>query len=111
MCIRDRTAVEVARRNVEENGLSDRMRVAVGSIEAAAGQQFHLILANIIAGVLADLAPALAAALQPEAELLASGIIEERVDSVRQAFRQSGLALDRQEQDGDWWLFMARRVA
>jgi ribosomal protein L11 methyltransferase len=105
------TAVEVARRNVEENGLSNRMSVASGSIEAVSGQQFQLILANIIAGVLADLAPDLAAALKPNAELLASGIIEERADPVRQAFRESGLALDQEEQEGDWWLFVARRVA
>jgi ribosomal protein L11 methyltransferase len=105
------TAVEVARRNVAENGLSDQMSVALGSIEAVSGRQFHVILANIIAGVLADLAPELAAALLPGAELLASGIIEERADSVRQAFRQSGLVLDHQEHDGDWWLFGARRTA
>ena len=105
------TAVDVARQNVEENGLSGRMRVGVGSIEAVSGQQFQLILANIIAGVLVELAPALAAALRPNAELLASGIIEERADLVRQAFRESGLEVDHQDQDGDWWLFVARRVA
>ncbi len=104
-------AVDVARRNVEENGLSTRISLARGSIEVVQGQQYQLILANIIASVLIDLAPALAAALRPGAELLASGIIEERAQPVRQAFREAGMVLEQEECEGDWWLFAARRPA
>jgi ribosomal protein L11 methyltransferase len=102
-------AVNVARQNAAANKLSDRIDIECGSIEYVAGRQFDLILANIIAGVLIDLAPQLAAALEPGAELLASGIIEERAASVRQAFVAAGLQLVDEQSEGDWWLIIARR--
>lgn len=104
-------AVRVARENVAINHLTHLVRVGEGSIEAVAGERFDLILANIIASVLADLAPQLAAALRPGAEVLASGIIEERADLVREAFRTAGLQLVREASEGDWWLLVARRPA
>ncbi len=104
-------AVEVARQNATANGVGDRISVMLGSIETVSGRHFDLVLANIIARVIADLAEPLAAALQPEAELLASGIIEERADLVRDALRAAGLDLVNEEAEGDWWLMVARRPA
>ena len=104
-------AVQVARDNVAANGLTDHISMEQGSIEGAAGQQFDLILANITASVLIDLAEKLVDALRPGAELLASGIIDERVEQVRAAFRDAGLQIAGGKQDGDWWLVVARRTA
>lgn len=102
-------AAEVARANVERNGLASRVRVACGTIEAVRGRQFDLVLANIIASVLLELAPNLRSVLGPGGEVLASGIVEERVDAVREAFRAAGLEPIGERQDGDWWLIAARR--
>jgi ribosomal protein L11 methyltransferase len=106
----DRVAVEVASDNVRANDVSDRVRLGVGSIEAVRGETYDLILANIIASVLVDLAVPLTAVLRPGAELLASGIIEERADAVRAAFRRAGMTVAAEEQDEDWLLFLARRA-
>jgi ribosomal protein L11 methyltransferase len=104
-------AAEVARKNVDENGLADRITTSTGSIDAVAGQTFGLIFANIIASVLIDLSTPLAAALQPGAVLLASGIIDERVEPVRAAFAEAGLDLIGGRRDEDWWLVTARKPA
>ena len=104
-------AVEVARETVTANDLGEHIVVGEGSVADVAGERFDLILANIIARVLIELAPQLAAALRPGAELLASGIIEERAESVRQAFRDAGLVLSGEQREGDWWLIVARRPA
>jgi ribosomal protein L11 methyltransferase len=104
-------AVEVARENVAANGVTGRVSVARGSIDAVAGQRFDLIFANIIASVLVELAPQLASALEPSAELLGSGIIEERADLVRNAFTEAGLEITEQQREGDWWLIVARAPA
>lgn len=101
-------AVQVARENVAVNRVRDWVTVVEGTIEAVAGRQFDLILANIIASVLVDIAPALAAALKPGAEVLASGIIDERVELVRNAFTDAGLEITDGVKDGDWWLVVAR---
>lgn len=102
-------AVEVARQNVAANGMTGRITVELGSIEVALERHFDMILANIIARVIAELAEPLAAALKPGAELLASGIIEERADVVRQALRAAELELTEEEAEGDWWLVVGRR--
>lgn len=104
-------AVQVARENIEINGLPGQIEVIHGSIDAVRGQTYDLVLANIIASVLIDLAVPLATSLAPGAELLGSGIIEERADDVRAAFSTAGLDLADQCQDGDWWLLVARRRA
>lgn len=102
-------AVEVARANVAANRLQGQVRVEAGTIEAVAGEEFDLILANIIASVLIDIAPQLTAALQPRAEVLASGIIDERLHPVIAAFETAGLEIGATIPDGDWWLVAARR--
>jgi len=104
-------AVDVARQNVEANALSDRIEVGLGSIEQTEGQTFDLILANIIASVLIDLAPQLFAALKPGCVVLSSGIIDERAPEVREAFAGAGLEIAEERQDGDWLLLIARRPA
>jgi len=76
-----------------------------------AGHRFDLVFANIIASVLVDLAPQLAAVLAPGAELLGSGIIDERADLVRRAFTEAGLEITDQQREGDWWLIVARAPA
>jgi ribosomal protein L11 methyltransferase len=102
-------AVQVARQNVIANRVERSVEVAEGSLEAVGDRRFDLILANIIAGVLIELAPRLAAALEPKAELLASGIIDERAEEVRNAFRAAGLTVVEEESEGDWWVIVARR--
>jgi ribosomal protein L11 methyltransferase len=104
-------AVEVARENVAANGVSELVSVERGSIDTVAGQHFELVFANIIASVLVELAPQLAAALEPGGELLGSGIIDERVEIVRDALVQAGLEIADQQREGDWWLIVARAPA
>jgi ribosomal protein L11 methyltransferase len=102
-------AVEVAHDNVGHNRLESAIRVDEGSIERVAGERYDLVFANIIASVLIDLATLLAAALKPDSRLLASGIIEDRADTVRAAFAGAGLTSLREEREGDWWIFVAQR--
>jgi ribosomal protein L11 methyltransferase len=104
-------AVEVARENVAANGMSDRVTVERGSIDTVAGHHFDLVFANIIASVLVELAPQLAVVLEPGAELLGSGIIDERVEIVRDAFMQAGLEIADEQREDDWWLIVARAPA
>jgi ribosomal protein L11 methyltransferase len=104
-------AVEVARENVRKNRVSDRVRVDVGTIEAVVNKSFDLILANIIASVLVDIAQSLHSHLAPGGVVLASGIIEEKLDNVRAALTDAGLEIVEERRDEDWYLIAARRVS
>jgi ribosomal protein L11 methyltransferase len=95
-------AVRATRENADRNGVGDRVRVAEGSVGAPFPGPYDLVLANIIARILIDLADGLAAAVRPGGTLVLSGVIEPREADVRAAFDGRGLAYDRRQQIEDW---------
>ena len=101
-------AVEAAQGNVRANGLEEQITVRLGSVEEVAGERYDLVVANIIARVIADLAPALVAALAPGGTLIASGIIEERLPLAADALRAAGLSEIEERRDGDWVMLVGR---
>ena len=82
--------------------LGSLVQVHEGSLPLGEPQTFDLVLANIIARVLVDLAAELAAVLAPAGRLLASGIIAEREAEVVDALASAGLGVERRVQSGDW---------
>jgi len=98
----DPLAVEATLANAAANGLADRVIVNLGSLPAEPGDAYLLVLANLVAAVLIDLAVPLAAHTAPGGTLLASGIIETRADEVLAALGAAGLALENRLDDGEW---------
>jgi ribosomal protein L11 methyltransferase len=97
-------SVRQARENVERNNVSSRVSAAGGSADAAGslGGTYDLVLANIIARILVDIAADLVAAVKPDGTLILSGIIEPKEQDVVTTFRELGLELQRREQVEDW---------
>lgn len=104
-------AVRSARENAARNGVADRLRVELGSVgvDQPFTGEYPLVLANIIARVLIDVAPALARTVATDGTLILSGIIEGREPAVRQAFDGEGLRYDRRDQEEDWVSLVYRR--
>jgi ribosomal protein L11 methyltransferase len=98
----DPLAVAATRENAERNGLADRLSVSEGTLPVAAKVQYPLVLANLVAAVLVELASRLSAHLAPDGVLLASGIIEPRAVEVIDAMRAAGLAVTDRRDDGEW---------
>lgn len=98
----DPLAVDAARANAVRNGLDAQLEVRDGTLAADAGEQYPLVLANLVAAVLVELAPALAAHVAPGGVLLASGIIAPRADEVIAAMTAHGLGVDERRDDGEW---------
>jgi ribosomal protein L11 methyltransferase len=71
---------------------------------------FDLVLANIIARVIAQLAPALVRAIRPGGLLIASGIIEERRDEAVAPLIAAGLTEIREVVENDWVTLIGRRA-
>ncbi len=97
----DPVAVDAARAAVERNSASALVEVREGSIEAAEGT-YDLIVANIIASVIIELAPSLAAALESGGHLVASGILEERYEEVALWLAAAGLHARDLLREDDW---------
>lgn len=99
-------ALEATRSNAALNGLESRIRV--GPAESLGAESFDVILANILAGPLVELAPAFAERQLPGARIALSGILNTQVDRVAAAYASRYESFDRRESDG-WALLTARR--
>ena len=98
----DPLAVQATLANAERNGLHGRVTATVGTLPEQPSERYPLVLANLVAAVLVDLAPRLAAHLAPGCALLASGIIAPRADEVLAAMGDAGLQARRRLDDGEW---------
>jgi ribosomal protein L11 methyltransferase len=108
-------AVASARENVALNHLTGRISVFQGTLDEERSAQlagrYHLLVVNILAGVIAALAPFLAMVLAPGGLLIASGILEERRPEVEERLLASGLCLVERSQSDDWLLLVMRKPA
>jgi ribosomal protein L11 methyltransferase len=70
--------------------------------KAFEGRSFDLILANILAGPLIELAPDIAAVLEPGGKVVLSGLLEEQADGVSEAYVAQGMTLQVSELVDGW---------
>lgn len=98
----DPNAVAATRANAVLNDLGDRVDASEGTLPRAPSERFELILANLVAAVLVELAPRLADHLAVNGTLIASGIIEGRAAEVVGAMAAAGLAVTSRRDDGEW---------
>jgi ribosomal protein L11 methyltransferase len=104
----DPKAVEIARENAARNGAD--VEIVPDPVEGVAGT-FDLVVANILANTLVELAPALAAKLAPGGVVLLSGILAPQEAEVRRAYVALGLAPlpDGDRRDREWSLVALER--
>ncbi|MCA1587398.1 MAG: 50S ribosomal protein L11 methyltransferase [Chloroflexi bacterium] len=98
----DQQAVHVTAENAARNGVADRVTVSRGTLGPGPGERYGLVLANLVAAALIDLAPRFAHHLAPAGMLIAGGIIEPRATEVVAAMAAAGLAVAARRDDGEW---------
>lgn len=79
----DPQALVASRDNAQRNGVADRLELHDAAPPGLAGD---VVVANILAGALVDLAPVLLAAAKPGAPIALSGILREQADEVLAAY-------------------------
>ncbi|HEX6589457.1 MAG TPA: 50S ribosomal protein L11 methyltransferase [Longimicrobiales bacterium] len=103
----DPEAIENAEGTVRENGVADRITLETREVDdaylRATPAAWDLILANVLSGVLKPLLPAFRVALKPDGRLILSGILQTEADDVVAAARASGLHLEREDREDEWW--------
>jgi ribosomal protein L11 methyltransferase len=106
----DPIAIRVALENAALNGV--QVAFDLRGVAAQPGP-FDLVLANILANTLCELAPQIAAQLAPRGVVLLSGILTPQEAEVRAAYRAAGLRSlpggDRRE--GEWSLLALEKPA
>ena len=100
----DPVGVRVARANVSRNGVGHGVRVLRGTLPhpQVADGAYSIVVANISARVIAELAGDIVNALAAGGTLIASGVIEEHRPNVVEALTAEGARIERTVVDGDW---------
>lgn len=108
----DPLAVAATLANAAANGLADRVTANLGSLPPEpSGEPYPVVLANLVAAVLIDLAEPLAAHTAAGGTLLASGIIDTRAGEVLTALSAAGFVSDQRLDDGEWVSLRLRNLA
>lgn len=110
----DEVAVDVARANVQANGLEGR----VECIEAtgldhpvlAGAAPYDLIFANILKGPLIELAPAISAASKSGGFVILSGILNTQADEIADIYARNGYNLHIRDEIVDWTTLILQRI-
>jgi ribosomal protein L11 methyltransferase len=115
----DPVAVDVAQENAAINrvklghGAGDLLLAAADGMDSpmlAARAPFDLIIANILAGPLIELAPDFAAALAPGGTIILAGLLDAQASSVISAYEERCLTL-RDRSSSEWPVFVCQRPA
>jgi len=92
--------------NARDNGVGTLIRAVtspgMNHIAIARGAPYDMIVANILAGPLAALAPAIARAAAPGATIILSGLLATQAAWVANAYREQQVILTQRLVRGDW---------
>ena len=104
----DPLAIDVARSNLDELGLTDRFELHCQD-QPLDGQSFDTVVANILAPVLIEHAQSLCDLVASDGCLLLSGILTPQIDEVEATYSVLGLNRRRLNCEGEWALLWLER--
>src|SRR3989304_1213357 len=102
----DSAAVKAAEENIALNKVEAQVRVAKIKVDIIY-VMFNLVVANIIAEELIRLSVPLKGRVMPGGCLILSGIVGEKADMVKEAFKE--LSLEKELQEGEWVSLLYKR--
>lgn len=103
----DAEAVATTLENLERNQVTT-VDTRVGSLDVVNGAN-QLVLANIEAGVLGELAAQFPPHVAPRGAVILSGILTDQAEVVLQAFQAAGFALEARRDEDEWAALRLRR--
>lgn len=103
----DAEARRVARENLAINKMLD-IEIPEEQVEQI-HEQYDLVIANIIDGVLIHLKKALINVMKPQGKMILSGILEEREPNFLEKFIADDFVIERREQKEEWVSFLLSR--
>jgi ribosomal protein L11 methyltransferase len=105
----DPVAVKVARQNISDNGVEDRIDVSVGDRLAGMRGPYDLIIANILPNVVSILAQSAFERLRPGGVYLVSGLTLPYEEDVREALEDAGFVMEGRWEEERWLALTGRK--
>jgi ribosomal protein L11 methyltransferase len=104
----DPEAVRIAAANAERNAV--RVVAVCGEIDAAPHLAYRVVLANLLASIVIQLAARLYSRTEPGGTCVTSGVLVEQVEGVSVALQAAGFEPARVATSGDWAALYSRRA-
>lgn len=98
----DPDAVRVTVENARRNGVSDKLSVLEGDLLKVVEGTYEVILSNIVADAILSLSESIKPFLAPGGAWIASGIIRERYEEVKEKLLASGFLVQKEMFMGEW---------
>ena len=103
----DRDALENARENLAHNGVEELVELSLRPLEKLS-ERYDLVVANIVAPVLRELAPHFPRLLRPEGRLILSGLLVDQAEELARRCSSLGLVCGPRHDLGEWSAFICR---
>jgi ribosomal protein L11 methyltransferase len=103
----DPVAVKVAKENADKNNVA--IDVRLGTLDLVERDECDLVIANIIASIIIDILPEVAARMKSGGRFLASGIIKEKHQAVLDALTATWLLPLEVREEGGWVAILASK--
>ena len=100
----DPVAVKVARENAKDGGC-DNITVGVSDLLRGvdlSGGKYDVCLANIVADIILRMLPDVDKYVKEDGRIILSGIISPRADEIRDAVKEYGYKIIKEENENDW---------
>ena len=107
----DPIAVESSLHNAKLNGVDEKTVVAHSNLLDDTDVQGDIVMANITGEVLKMLAPSMPKNLKKDGVLILSGIIESRLEMVKEAYEAVGLQVVFERRKGEWFALVLKHKA
>lgn len=104
----DANAVDATAECAEVNGVADKITAYTGDLLSGAPAKADVVVANIFAGSICELASQVKSVLSEGGIFISSGIIKERLEEVIDAYKQNGIELLNTENIGSWYALVGR---
>jgi ribosomal protein L11 methyltransferase len=104
----DPVAVKIARKNVRRNGVQGKIRLQATSLNPI-GYLFSIVVANLTAETILDLAQALEAKVVPRGFLILSGILTPKANTIIHRFKSAGFRVAGRKHEKEWATLLLRR--
>ncbi len=103
-------AMRVTRENMIRNGISDKQfQTLQGNVleendvyQQVCKKQYDIITANIVANVIIAMQPLFQHILKKTGKLIASGIILDRLEEVKESYERAGMTVEHISVEGEW---------
>lgn len=104
----DPVAVTVAKENVRENKVEDIVEIKQGNLMDVVSEKADVVVANIIAEVIVILSEDIKNFLNKDGIFISSGIILDKIDTVKESLMKNGLEVIDVETMGEWAAIVSR---